>query len=232
MPARLFASDRIAAGPTLTDQGTPMTVSRRVTMPYAAGLAAAVALAGCTASTPAPPASSSPQPTSATSSTSTTAAPTTSARPSTTTSTPPPSVDPVLAKIPKAARPETINGAEAFVRFYMEQVNAAFTKGTPAPLTGLDGPACKICAAFIDAAEQLRTDKQRHKGVSIEVTAASSNKFSDTTRTVLVWVTQRSVPILDQRGATVDQTKAGKGVFLATLKFDRRWVMSRLQVAK
>ncbi|HEX6055946.1 MAG TPA: hypothetical protein VFY98_09055, partial [Intrasporangium sp.] len=43
-------------------------------------------------------------------------------------------VDPVVARIPKAARPNTQAGAEAFAKFYYEQVAKAWMKPDPALL--------------------------------------------------------------------------------------------------
>ncbi len=102
---------------TFADRGT---VTRRA-LPYAAGLAALLVAAGCTAGEPTPNASTAVP--STTSSSATTASPSVA----TTTTKPTPTVDPVIAKIPAAARPETMAGAEAFAKFYVGQVNAAFT---------------------------------------------------------------------------------------------------------
>ena len=104
---------------TFADRGT---VTRRA-LPYAAGLAALLVAAGCTSGSPTPNASTAVPTTASSSSTTTTAAsPTTTAKPT-------PTVDPVIAKIPPAARPETMAGAEAFAKFYFGQVNEAFTTG-------------------------------------------------------------------------------------------------------
>ena len=87
-------------------------------MTYAAGLVAAVALAGC-GTGGATPGGPTPVGTSAAgSSTAESPTPTSSA-----------SLDPVLARIPVAARPEPPEGAAAFVKYYINEVNAAFKSG-------------------------------------------------------------------------------------------------------
>ncbi|EWT05815.1 hypothetical protein N864_01945 [Intrasporangium chromatireducens Q5-1] len=149
-----------------------------------------------------------------------------------TTASPTTNEDPVLAKIPKEARPETPEGAKAFANFYMKQVNQAFTEAEPSVLEGLASADCKMCKAFHEGAKDLEQRGIHHKGQSIEPTSVSVQQYDDAVRTVLVWTTQHSVPVVDEKGQKVDQTKSGKGIFLATLTFDKRWQIQRLQVAK
>ncbi len=123
---------------TFADRGT---VTRRA-RPYAAGLGALLIAAGCTAGAPTPNAS-----TAVPSTTSSSATPTASPSASTTTTTPTPTVDPVIAKIPAAARPETMAGAEAFAKFYVGQVNKAFTaRRSAAACTGSHAVDLQNCA--------------------------------------------------------------------------------------
>ncbi len=124
---------------TFADRGS---VARRA-LPYAAGLAALLVAAGCTSSSPTP-ANSSPAPTTATSSPTPT--------PSGTTTTPKPttSVDPVMAKIPAAARAETDAGAAAFAEFYFEQVNKRSGRGIPVVRSRSGRASLHMCEAFAE----------------------------------------------------------------------------------
>src|SRR6476661_3766767 len=97
-------------------QGTPMTAAatphrHRTLLPYAAALVAVATLGACTGGDPGPSRTASP------------ASITTSSTPTTTTTAPAPSptapTDPVIAKIPAAARGNNAAGAEAFARFYI-----------------------------------------------------------------------------------------------------------------
>ena len=200
----------------------------RTHLPYAATLVALCALGACTSSGAAgEPAKSS---SAASSATTTTAAPsttTTSAAPSPTTS-----VDPVIAKIPAAARPHTQEGAEAFARFYMNQVNQAFTRADPAALDGLSGAGCKTCSSFRQGAEALKKKGQHHEGLSISVDGAPANSYTAKTALIQIFVTQHSVPVVDRNGKKVDQTKEGQGIFVATLSFSGHWTVDRMLVAK
>lgn len=210
-------------------QGTPMTAAARVhrhrrLLPYAAALVAAATLGSCSGGDPGP-ATTAPPVTS-------TAATTTTAQPTTMTPTPTATVDPVIAKIPAAARSHSRAGAEAFGRFYMEQVNQAFTQADPNALVGLARPTCKTCSSFLAGAKELRAKGIHHQGVSITVEGSPANAYSSNRAVIQIFVTQHSVPVVDKENKKVDQTKAGEGILIATLAFEQRWVMERLQVAK
>src|SRR6478735_2762331 len=102
-------------------QGTPMTAAatphrHRTLLPYAAALVAVATLGACPGGDPGPSRTASPA----------------SIPPPSTTTAPAPSptapTDPVIAKIPAAARGNNAAGAEAFARFYIMQINAAFSR--------------------------------------------------------------------------------------------------------
>ena len=198
----------------------------RPLLAYAVVPVALAVLGACTPSDPGPAVTGPPSSSAVTSSPIPTAT-TTSTAPS-----PTATVDPVIAKIPAAARPRTQDGAEAFARFYMEQVNRAFTGPDPTALASLAGLDCKTCSAFLAGAKELKAKGHRHKGVSITVDGSPSNSYTPTSAIVQVFVTQHSVPVIDRSGKKVAQTKAGQGIFLATLTFDTHWVIQRLQVAQ
>ena len=198
-----------------------MTLSRRRITPYAAGLIAALALAACSGGGPAPSA--------------TPASPTSTAVPSApapTTSKPIATIDPVLARIPAAARPETMEGAAEFAAFYLRQLNEASKAGDPAGLEGLAKPSCTMCKTFYDSVSALRAEGHRHAGDTLKVTSYETLSFVDERRTALVKVELFAVPIVDSTGRTADTTEADSGAFVATLAFEGRWYISRLQVAK
>jgi hypothetical protein len=202
-------------------QGTPMTAAARPhphrrLLPYAAAGLAVALLGACTSGDPSPTTTTPPSST------------TTSAAPSTTT-TPAPSptktVDPVLAKIPAAARPETQAGAAAFSRFYFEQLNRSFQRASPEILDGLFQPSCRICVDLQKSARDLKAASQHHDGDTLKVTFASATVFNDQDRQVLVKLDQSSVNVVTKSGKRVDKTKAGSGAFVAVLRFTDHWVI-------
>jgi hypothetical protein len=141
-------------------------------------------------------------------------------------------VDPVIAKIPAAARPETIEGAEAFARFYIAQVNKAYTAADPVALQGLSTQACKTCEQFVATATKFREDGVHHDAPSLTVTSATATTFGADHYEVTAFLNQAAVKVVDGAGRARSRTSAAKGAFLLTLAFDSHWLVTRLQTAK
>lgn len=199
-----------------------VTTFRLRTTAYAAGLAAVVALAGCSDGgvQAGEPSTQMPAKTS------------TAVVPSTTSPTTTTPVDPVLARIPAAARPETMEGAAAFSQFYMEQLNEAFMAGNTRPIEGLTRTSCSRCETFRQAIAGLQQKGERHAGESLKVTRRETLAFTKDHRAALVEVELFAVPVVNVSGKRVDMTEADTGAFVATLVFDQHWEVARLQVAQ
>ncbi|MHA3836602.1 DUF6318 family protein [Terrabacter sp. AAH1] len=204
-----------------------MTAAARVhrhrrLLPYAAALVAAATLGSCSGGDPGP-ATTTPPVTS-------TAATTTTAQPPTMTPTPTATVDPVIAKIPAAARPETEQGAQAFSRHFFDSLNRSAVTADPSLLEDLFSPNCKTCVAMRDSVADLRTQGRHHAGPTIRILSVSTSSFVDEKRVILIGVDQRAVDVLNSSGKKVDRTLAARGTFAASLDFtDGHWVVSRLQ---
>ena len=127
-----------------------------------AGLALALVVTGC--SEPDVGAGPTPlaTPTAGSTSTSPSASPTS---PPSSTTTPPTA----SSSIPAAARAHTNAGAEAFVRYYLSQVNLAWTGPDPSKLEGLASPSCKSCANFAMTARSLQNDGLRYDGAPLRM---------------------------------------------------------------
>ncbi|WP_156415562.1 DUF6318 family protein [Terrabacter sp. Soil811] len=197
----------------------------RTLLAYAVAPVALAALGACTGSDPGP-AVTTPPSTSAVTSSSAPTTTTTSATPS-----PTATVDPIIAKIPAAARPETIEGAAAYTKFYFTQLNRAFKTSDPSVLNDLSSDACKMCAALSNGVADLKKAGHHYGGDLTKLNYASTTEFSSRTRQVLVDLNQRAVPVLDESGRTVDTTRSAKLAFVATVDFDKRWIITRLQKA-
>jgi len=207
-------------------QGTPMTAAarahrHRTLLPYAAALVALATLGACTGADPGPAVTTPPA-----------TSPTTVAKPApaSTTTTPGPtaSVDPVIAKIPAAARPETQAGAAAYSTFYFEQLNRSFKTASPELLDGLFEPSCQICVDLRKSSNELKTTSQHHDGDTLKVAFSSATVYNPNQRQVLVRLRQFAVPVVDKDGKQVDTTKAGSGAFVAVLKYTDHWVITDL----
>ena len=210
----------------------PRTGPHRAATTAALALTTLAATAGCT-STPAPnPAVSA---TAARPPTATAAgAASTSARTSQA-PTPPTSsrrVDPVLARIPAAARPNTMAGAEAFARFFIEQVALSGVTADPELIAGLYQAACGTCANFAATGEYFRRTGQHHRTPSLTVTSSSANSFVPNDVHIAVWVILHAVEIVDSKGSPVGTTESGEGAFVLALRHDGHWVVTSVGVER
>jgi hypothetical protein len=193
-------------------------------VPYAAGLAAVLALGACSGGDPA-----TAQTVSAPSVTSTSPGPSpTSSAPSASTTTE--AEDPVLAKIPKEARAKTQKGAEAFVAFFMNSLNTAATRADPDVLQGLYDEACKTCASMQATIVDLHEKGERYEGASLTVREAEVLVFGEAEKVIRVAFDEKRVKVVNRVGTEVGRTKPASTVFAATVAFtDSHWVIQNLQ---
>ncbi|MBB2987100.1 DUF6318 family protein [Terracoccus luteus] len=127
----------------------------------------------------------------------------------------------MLAKIPKAARPETRRSAEAFASFYVDQINVAFRRPGGESLLALSSSDCEACRTYANTADDFRRRGQRQTADLLEVTSATAAKYNDDTRQVNVFFEQRSVEVVDGKGSLVSRTSKGKGAFIMDLRFSK-----------
>ena len=123
----------------------------RTRVRYAAGLAAAVVLvSACSSGGGEDPPSS----TTATSSGSSSSATTTTTPPTTTTAT---------VTIPAAAKEHTAKGAEAFVKFFVDQTNRASTSADTTIIPAISDPGCLSCQELQKVIVRLHGAEQRYQ---------------------------------------------------------------------
>ncbi len=170
----------------------------------------------------------SPQPTS-TGTTSATVS-TSPTAPTSTTSDPPtsnvPTTDP---GIPPAARPNTIAGAEAFVRYYVDRVNVALRTSDPAVLDLVTGPSCPGCKAMRDLIAGNAAAGQHAAGDSWTAERVLTQTFDSENAGVIVTINQKRVDLVDDHGRPVDFIVAKRADSLITLKFSSVWRVERFQ---
>jgi hypothetical protein len=107
-------------------------------------------------------------------------------------------------EIPEAARAHTEAGAEAFVRFYMEQVNAAWTGPSAGVLPRLSDPGCLACKGFEETAAELMAKGRRYQGTPASFTSFKAIEGAQGGRQLVhVIGTQHRVAILDRDGSVV-----------------------------
>ncbi|WP_353354488.1 DUF6318 family protein [Intrasporangium sp. DVR] len=142
-------------------------------------------------------------------------------------------VDPVLARIPKAARENTQEGAEAFGKFFMEQVAQSLVAADPDLLRGLHSAECKTCANFRRTAANLEAAGEHHSKPSFIVQDTAIRRFLENEPSKFIEVTGQEVPvgIVNRSNATVDRTRQQDGIrFVLVLEFDTHWSVSAVHV--
>ena len=155
----------------------------------AAPLAAFMVLAGCGGAQP------------DASSTRTASAPTTT--PPATTSTPTtasPTTDP---GIPAAARANTPEGAAAFVRYFFDQVNIAWTVPKPGVLLQLCKASSKSCKSFEDMAVQLQAAGNRYDGLPVTAQSVVALDTPGGLQSILFKGRQEKRNVVDSTGRVV-----------------------------
>lgn len=140
-----------------------------------------------------------------------------------------PSTPPTDPGIPAAARANTIDGAEAFVRYYVQQVNKAARDSDPGLIDILTGPSCPGCKAVRDLIANHRDAGTRVLGDMWQVDQTITQTFDGKTAAVIVTITQRHLNIVDSQGLPVDSIVANHGDRLMTLTYSTHWQVDRLQ---
>lgn len=200
-------------------------MKKHTTMTYAvaAALAATLALAGCNGGEKDPTAT----PTSSTSST-TSASPSTSATP---TATPSASVS---VSIPADARANTAAGAMAFVRFWFEQANVAYTKPDPKLIPALSTSSCKSCTNLAEEPVEFAA-KGYHMSPapSLPLTNVKSlGGAAEGKHRVSFTISQRAAQIVDASGKVIESQEANSVDRIALVSWEgNRWLMDGLAAA-
>ncbi|WP_460629556.1 DUF6318 family protein [Intrasporangium mesophilum] len=157
----------------------------------------------------------------------------TSAAQTPTTRPPAPPADPVLARIPPAARAETERAAQLFAQYFFDTLNAAAMSADPALVDGLFGEQCKTCVAMQRSLRDLKASGQHHEKPTIRIVSVTTDSFVTERRVVLVAVDQASVAVLDRWGSGTSRTLADRGTFAMTLLYGHsHWVVARLQTVE
>jgi hypothetical protein len=107
--------------------------------------------------------------------------------------------------VPPAARANTPAGAEAFVRFYLELVNAAWTEPNPELLKPYVLSSCKTCANQIATALDLRRSGQRYSDDPASVGPTVVAPETGQSKAVIeLPYDQKAAEIVDDNGAVVE----------------------------
>ena len=180
-------------------------------------LAASMLLSGCGGD---PNPDVSPSRTTAPSPTTSTTAPTTASH------------SPTTASVPAVGTAHTKTGAEAFSRYFIEQVNRAWSTPNPTALDGLYGPTCTTCAAIRGSAASYESKGQRYRDTPLTgVSASSLTEASGATTQVRVTATQETSAVVDRDGKVVEAVPRTPSTFVLSLTWvGGGWQVSLMQV--
>jgi hypothetical protein len=129
--------------------------------------------------------------------------------------------------IPVAARAHTPEGAEAFVKFYLDQVNVAWTLPRTGLLMPLSEDGCLSCKAFEKTAQDLVS--KGHRYARSPATFEQFTAFDGAPpgkQYVRVLGTQHKVDIVDPRGKVVStDPRKSMAVSALTVWKEDRWLL-------
>lgn len=114
----------------------------------------------------------------------------------------------VLAAMPLAARQRNADGAEAFVRYFLDIRNEDGIHPTVGRLASLSSPACKTCAALDKMTADLNRDRQRFAGPPLvikTVAGLDGQPEKDLTYRVGARLVEGTHPVVAQDGTVVDK---------------------------
>jgi hypothetical protein len=164
-------------------------------------------------------------------SSSTSTAPTTTSTPSVSpTATVSTKTDP---NIPAAARAHTPAGAEAFVKYFHDQLNVAWGKPQAGLLTPLSLSSCKTCSTFENTAAKMVPKHERMLGDTVRIDSVAAGTIeSNGDQTVIVSGAQLKTSVVSS-GRKVRDIPANKLRVLATTRWTTSgWRVSEIKVLK
>jgi hypothetical protein len=130
-------------------------------------------------------------------------------------------------KLPPEATKHTEKGAEAFVKFYLDQVNASWMTPLAGVLLPLSDSGCISCKSFEKEAHDLVS--KGHRYASAPATYTSFTAFGgapEGRQYVRVLGTQNRVNIVDAKGNVVStDPKKPIAVNAMTIWQGRRWLL-------
>ena len=132
--------------------------------------------------------------------------------------------------IPAAAQAHTAAGAEAFARYYVTLINAAWTLPSADLLGPYSQQSCKTCQNFQTASSRLVVQDQRYEAPPITVKSSVVVPGDTEERQVELRVTQEARRVIDSVGAVVRVTRKEQGVFQINVVWMPRdgWRVSKI----
>jgi hypothetical protein len=110
------------------------------------------------------------------------------------------------APIPSAAQAPTAQGADAFVRFYFQQLNVAFSTADSGIIRAFSDPSCGTCKNYIEALDA--TPETVIRGESFHVLDVAVPPIEKVGTVVDVYITQPARMLVDRAGKVITKYPA------------------------
>jgi len=149
------------------------------------------------------------------------------------TTTAPPTVSPTTdPNIPLAARAHTPAGAEAFVRYFFDQVNLAWSTPNPTAVDGLYAPTCTTCTAIRGTAADYKAKGLHYRDTPLtRISPTSVTAATGATTQVKTTAMQEASAVVDRNGKVVEAVPQTPSTFDLTLTWiGGGWQVSLMQV--
>ena len=161
----------------------------------------------------------SPSSSSSSTSSTSTGAPTTGSPTTTATVSP--------ADLPPEARKHTPEGAAAFVKYWVEQSNEAWTRPDATLLPPLSDPDCIACKSLQETAEELVAKHQRYESDPVSNIRTEPVPGAPTGKQfVRLHAQQNRVNVVDERGRVVSTDPSKNVVKTVMVQWgDQAWVL-------
>lgn len=136
--------------------------------------------------------------------------------------------------MPEAARDRSDAGIKAFVSFYFDQVNDAWTKPQGGLVKVFSDAECKFCAKIDDTAVYLQDKGQRYATDPSELVSAQPfGGAPEGEQFVEIVLVQKKANILDAAGSVIHTDPANENSYYATLRWrDGAWSMLEVERTK
>lgn len=125
--------------------------------------------------------------------------------------------------IPAAAREDSIEGAQAFVTYFIQRANESWTRPDPALLAPLCMASSKTCAALTERARELETARLHYVGTPYQTTPVIGASWSPGAAIIRATGGQPDGRVVDDRGATVQTLPSSQVTLVFELVMDSQW---------